>query len=114
MRDSKRHWNSDWRTLVAAAAISCIGILIRSCYRVAEVAQGFHGALTSSETAFYVGDTLPLFVAIVIYVPFRPGRFITAKLAPSVNELQNGRDLSLSRGTLGYNHEVPSAVLDDY
>ncbi|KAG1851292.1 RTA1-like protein [Suillus subalutaceus] len=68
----------------------------------------------SSETAFYVGDTLPLFVVIVIYVPFWPGRFITAKLAPSVNELQNGRDLSLSRGILGYNHEVPSAVLDDY
>ncbi|KAG1866557.1 RTA1-like protein [Suillus subalutaceus] len=114
MRDSKQHWNSDWRTIAAAAAISCIGILIRSCYRVAELAQGFHGALGSSETAFYLGDTLPLFVAIVIYVPFWPGKFITARLAPSVNELQNGRDLSLSRGTLGYNHEVPSAVLDDY
>ncbi|KAG1849915.1 hypothetical protein DFJ58DRAFT_446924 [Suillus subalutaceus] len=40
MRDSKQYWNSDWRTLAAAAAVSCIGILIRSCYRVAEVAQG--------------------------------------------------------------------------
>lgn len=114
MRDSKQHWNNDWRTLAAAAAVSCIGILIRSCYRVAEVAQGFDGALTSSETAFYLGDTLPLFVAIVIYIPFWPGRFITAKLAPSVNELQNAQDLSRSRDTLGYNHEVPTAVLDDY
>lgn len=101
MRDSKQHWNNDWRTLAAAAAISCIGILIRSCYRVAEVAQGFHGSLTSSEEAFYLGDTLPLFVAILIYVPFWPGRFITARLAPSVNEPQNGQELSYSRGTLG-------------
>jgi hypothetical protein len=87
---------------------------IRSCYRVAEIAQGFHGGLASSEVAFYLGDTLPLFVAIVIYVPFWPGRFITAKLAPSVNESQNGQELSSSRSTLGYNREVPTTVLHDY
>ncbi|KAG1768151.1 RTA1 like protein-domain-containing protein [Suillus occidentalis] len=96
MRDSKQHWNSDWRTLATAMAI-------RSCYRVAEIAQGFHGSLGSSESAFYLGDTLPLFVAIVIYVPFWPGRFITARLAPSVNESQNG-----------YNREALTAMLDDY
>ncbi|KAG1815470.1 RTA1-domain-containing protein [Suillus subaureus] len=114
MRDSKQHWNNDWRTLATAAAISCICILIRSGYRVAEIAQGFHGALASSEEAFYLGDTLPLFVAIVIYVPFWPGRFIIGKLAPSVNESQNGQELLYSRGTSGYNREVPTAVLDDY
>jgi hypothetical protein len=114
MRDSKQHWNGDWRTLAAAAAISCIGILIRSCYRVAEIAQGFHGSLVSSEEAFYLGDTLPLLVAILIYVPFWPGRFITARLAPSVNEPQNSQELSYSRGPLGYDHEVPTVVPHDY
>ncbi|KAG2348967.1 RTA1-domain-containing protein [Suillus weaverae] len=114
MRDSKQHWNSDWRTLAAATAVSCITILIRSCYRVAEIAQGFHGSLGSSEEAFYLGDTLPLLVAIVIYVPFWPGRFITGKLAPSVNESQNDQELSFSRSLLGYNHEVPTVVLDDH
>ncbi|KAG1755634.1 RTA1 like protein-domain-containing protein [Suillus lakei] len=88
----------------AAMAVSCIGILIRSCYRVAEVAQGFHGSLGSSETAFYLGDTLPLCLAIVIYVPFWPGRFITGKIAPSyVSESQTGQELLVSRGALGYN-----------
>ncbi|KAG2141757.1 RTA1-like protein [Suillus bovinus] len=110
MRDSKQHWNSDWRTLAAAMVVSCIGILIRSCYRVAEIAQGFHGSLASSETAFYLGDTLPIFVAILIYVPFWPGMFITARLAPSVDDLQNGQELSFSRSNLGYNHEVPSGA----
>lgn len=114
MRDSKQHWISDWRTLAAAMAVSCISILIRSCYRVAETAQGFHGSLSSSEAAFYLGDTLPLCVAIVIYVPFWPGRFITAKLAPSVNESQNGQELSSSLSTSGYNREGPTAMLDDY
>ncbi|KAG1783275.1 RTA1-domain-containing protein [Suillus placidus] len=108
MRDSKQHWINDWRTLAAAAAVSCITILIRSCYRVAEIAQGFHGSLGSSEEAFYLGDTLPLLVAIVIYIPFWPGRFITAELAPSVNESQNDHELSFSRSLLGSNHEVPT------
>ncbi|KAG1752732.1 RTA1-like protein [Suillus paluster] len=114
MRDSKQRWNSDWRTLAAALAVSCICILIRSCYRVAEIAQGSNGSLSASEAAFYLGDTLPLCVAIVMYVPFWPGRFIPAKLAPSyVNELQDGQELSVSRTTLVYNHEVPM-VPDSY
>ncbi|KAG1752731.1 RTA1-like protein [Suillus paluster] len=76
MQDSKRHWNSDWRTLSAAMAVSCITILIRSLYRVVEAAQGFYGSLSSSETAFYLGDTIPLCLAIAMYVAFWPGRFI--------------------------------------
>lgn len=32
MQDSKQHWNSDWRTLAAAMAISSIGILVRLPY----------------------------------------------------------------------------------
>ncbi|KAG1907124.1 RTA1-like protein [Suillus fuscotomentosus] len=114
MQDSKQHWNNDWRTLAAAMTISCIGILIRSCYRVAEAAQGFHGSLGLSETAFYLGDTLPLLVAIGIYVLFWPGRFIAAKLAPSANESQNGQELAFSLSDLGHNREVRTGVLSDY
>ncbi|KAG2077360.1 RTA1-domain-containing protein [Suillus decipiens] len=109
MRDTKERWNCDWRTLAAALVISCIGILIRSGYRVAEVAQGFHGSLTESEEAFYLGDTFPLLVAIVIYVPFWPGRFITGRLAPSVNELPNRQESLASNNTLDCNYEVSSA-----
>ncbi|KAG0709697.1 RTA1-domain-containing protein [Suillus ampliporus] len=101
MRDSKRHWNGDWRTLSAAMAVSCICILIRSLYRVVEAAQGFHGSLSSSEAAFYLGDTLPLCLAIAMYVPFWPGRFIQEKAAyPSAKEMQDGRELSVSRTAL--------------
>lgn len=109
IRDTKQRWNSDWRTLAAALVVSCSGILIRSCYRVAEVAQSFHGSLTESQEAFYLGDTFPLLVAIVIYVPFWPGRYITGKLAPSVNELPKRQELLVSDSTLGYNYEVPGA-----
>jgi len=57
--------------------LSCIGILIRSVYRCIELGQGFQGRLATSEPFFYGLDTLPLFIAIVVYLPFWPGRFIT-------------------------------------
>ncbi|KAG1907123.1 RTA1-like protein [Suillus fuscotomentosus] len=76
MRDSKQPWYNDWRTLAAALSVSSIGLLIRSFYRVVEASQGFRGNLSTSEAAFYLGDTIPICLAIVVYVPFWPGRFI--------------------------------------
>ncbi|KIJ70468.1 hypothetical protein HYDPIDRAFT_78585 [Hydnomerulius pinastri MD-312] len=74
--DKGRPWYVDWRTLAEALTVSCIGILVRSVYRVAELSQGFFGYLATTEIFFYALDTLPLVVAIIVYVPFWPGRFI--------------------------------------
>ncbi|KAF8842799.1 hypothetical protein BDN67DRAFT_309217 [Paxillus ammoniavirescens] len=60
-RDSKEGWYDDWRTLAGALCISCVGILVRSGYRVAELSQTFHGSLSSTGSYFYGLDTLPLF-----------------------------------------------------
>jgi len=46
-------------------------------YRTIELSEGFGGKLTRSEPFFYGLDTLPLFIAIVVFVPFWPGRFIS-------------------------------------
>jgi hypothetical protein len=43
---------------------------------VAELSQGFDGRLATSEPFFYGLDTLPLFIATAVYIPFWPGRFI--------------------------------------
>jgi len=75
-RDSALIWYRDWRALAFALTLSCIGILIRSVYRTIELGQGFHGHLGTTEAFFYGLDTLPLFLAIVVFVPFWPGRFI--------------------------------------
>ncbi|KAI9574463.1 RTA1-domain-containing protein [Boletus coccyginus] len=74
--DKGQPWNRGWRTLAAALAVSCIGILVRSCYRVTELSQGFQGYLATTEAFFYALDTLPLVVAISVYVLFWPGWFI--------------------------------------
>jgi len=69
-------WYNDWRALTVALGISCVGIIIRSFYRVVELSQGFLGPIAQNEALFYALDTLPLFISISVYVPFWPGRFI--------------------------------------
>ncbi|KAH9045410.1 RTA1-like protein [Lactarius pseudohatsudake] len=72
----KNRWYNDWRMLGVALGVSCVGIIIRSFFRVVELSQGFFGPLAQSEGLFYALDTLPLFIAISVYVPFWPGRFL--------------------------------------
>jgi hypothetical protein len=67
--------------LGVALGVSCVGIIIRSFYRVVELSQGFQGPIAQNEVLFYALDTLPLFIAILVYVPFWPGRFITREPA---------------------------------
>ncbi|KAH9482709.1 Protein RTA1 [Psilocybe cubensis] len=74
--DTSKKWYNSWNALAGALSISCLGILVRSGFRVVELSEGFQGPLTTSQSLFYGLDTLPLFVAIAVYVPFWPGRFI--------------------------------------
>jgi hypothetical protein len=41
-----------------------------------ELSEGFGGYLATHEVYFYTLDTLPLFIATAIFVPFWPGRYI--------------------------------------
>ena len=91
-RDAGLVWWRDWRALAGALVLSCVGILvspalivhanaadfwqIRSVYRTIELSQGFEGHLATIEAYFYALDTLPLFLAVAVYVPFWPGRFV--------------------------------------
>ncbi|KAG5649002.1 hypothetical protein DXG03_000351 [Asterophora parasitica] len=75
-RDEDKAWYNSWRTLATVLLISCVGILIRSVFRVIELSEGYVGHLATTESFFYALDTLPLFLAVVVYVPFWPGRFI--------------------------------------
>ncbi|PPQ94007.1 hypothetical protein CVT25_009855 [Psilocybe cyanescens] len=84
--DTTKKWYNSWIALAGALLISCIGILVRSGFRVVELSEGFQGRLTTSQPLFYGLDTLPLFVAIVVYIPFWPGRFISRPMTRNRNE----------------------------
>ena len=61
---------------------------IRCIYRVAEGSQGYFGPLATTEWIFYTFDTIPLFVAVAVFVPFWPGRFLPAPKRLQVEEAE--------------------------
>ncbi|KAI0052331.1 RTA1-like protein [Auriscalpium vulgare] len=75
--DADKPWYNDWRALAAGIAVNIVGITIRSFYRVAELSQGYRGSIAQDEKLFYLLDTLPLWIAVAMFVPFWPGRFIS-------------------------------------
>ncbi|KZV63857.1 RTA1-domain-containing protein [Peniophora sp. CONT] len=78
-RDSLGSVWSDWRTLACALSFNCICIIERCIYRLIEINDGFRGPIATSETLFYCCDSLVLFLALAVFVPFWPGRIIRPK-----------------------------------
>jgi len=79
-REQKITGKEDWWTLIYVLYISSFFIIVRCVYRIIESAESNAvagtGVLMTHEVYFYVLDTLPLFIAIVLYVPYWPGRFM--------------------------------------
>ncbi|CAK5275395.1 unnamed protein product [Mycena citricolor] len=86
----------DWRILVGAMALSFLGILIRSLYRVIELSQGYVGHLATDEALFYALDTLPLFLAIAVYVFVWPGNYIGDGTPPIADQTESTKDTELA------------------
>ncbi|KAF5384013.1 hypothetical protein D9757_006917 [Collybiopsis confluens] len=76
----------NWKLLYYTMCLTCIGILIRSSFRIAEFAGGYNGFLSTHEGYFYLLDALPLWVAMTLYVFLWPARF------------NNGEDEDSARG----------------
>ncbi|KAG8729763.1 hypothetical protein FRC11_008074 [Ceratobasidium sp. 423] len=74
---NKAEFFSNWTTLAGAMVVSCIGILIRSMFRTIENSQGYHGYLATHEVYFYALDTLPLFIATLVFVITWPPLYLT-------------------------------------
>ncbi|KAF7981926.1 hypothetical protein HWV62_30693 [Athelia sp. TMB] len=58
----------DWRVLFYTTCITCIGILIRSAFRIAEFSEGYTGYIPTHEAYFYCLDSIPLLLSISCYM----------------------------------------------
>ncbi|KAJ1879468.1 hypothetical protein H4R99_004032 [Coemansia sp. RSA 1722] len=56
------------RKVMIAIVLTTIIIYLRSIYRIAEFADGYGGKIYSAEWAFYVFDTLLIFIAFLVYI----------------------------------------------
>ncbi|PRP79006.1 hypothetical protein PROFUN_13248 [Planoprotostelium fungivorum] len=62
-----------WHHLFIALHLSMLMLIIRSVYRVAEFAPGYHSALALNEGAFYALDGVPVLLLYVLWIPLHPG-----------------------------------------
>ncbi|KAG0649575.1 Himeic acid A biosynthesis cluster [Hyphodiscus hymeniophilus] len=65
-----------YKAFVWACAAASILILVRSCYRVAELAHGFDGKLANAQVPFIIFESTIMSFALIIMTIFHPGRFI--------------------------------------
>ncbi|PWN53661.1 hypothetical protein IE53DRAFT_125310 [Violaceomyces palustris] len=95
----------DLKTYFAVLAFSSVWIIVRSIYRIIELAQGYRGYLFIHEIFFFTLDSLPLILAILIYVPFWPSKFYPLKSFPAnvaqVNLDDTKEEKSADEGTRG-------------
>ncbi|KAJ2866031.1 hypothetical protein GGH94_001806 [Coemansia aciculifera] len=69
-------------TIVATTVL----LYLRSIYRIVEFADGYGGAIYSAEWAFYVFDTLIIFLAFVVYIVMPLGPHFVRGKATTSNE----------------------------
>ncbi|KAJ6461190.1 RTA1 like protein-domain-containing protein [Mycena vitilis] len=67
---------ADWHLLYYTLCLSCVSILIRSIFRMAEFIQGHKGYISTHEAFFYCFDALPLWIAMTLYCAVWPPRFL--------------------------------------
>ncbi|KAF7365270.1 hypothetical protein MVEN_00398800 [Mycena venus] len=64
----------DWRILYWVVCTTCIGILVRSVFRITEFAGGYSGTIVLHEVYFYIFDALPLWISMSLYCIVWPVR----------------------------------------
>ncbi|KZP04761.1 RTA1-domain-containing protein [Athelia psychrophila] len=64
----KQDGRKEWRVLYYTTCLTCIGILIRSAFRIAEFSEGYNGWIPTHEAYFYCLDSIPLLLAISLYM----------------------------------------------
>ncbi|KIM74982.1 hypothetical protein PILCRDRAFT_827692 [Piloderma croceum F 1598] len=80
VKDARTNGLEPWWKLIWLLYFSSVCILIRGIYRTAEFAQGQGGYLVTHEIYFYLLDALPLLLAISIYIPFWPAKYLNSSI----------------------------------
>ncbi|KAJ7152853.1 RTA1 like protein-domain-containing protein [Mycena filopes] len=82
----------DWRVVFYIMGVTCIGILIRSVFRLVEYAGGFSGVVATHEGYFYFFDALPLWLSMTLYCVVWPAQALIPR--------QGHEQLSMARKPL--------------
>jgi len=101
----KQGGRRDWRVLFYTTCVTCIGILIRSAFRIVEFSEGYTGWIPTHEAYFYCFDSIPLLLAISLYMFVWPPLYTHQERSKgnSISELESGNNGYAMSGARGVN-----------
>lgn len=83
-------------TFSAVFGVATVLIYLRTCFRLAETAQGLNGKLQTNEEFFACLEFAPIALAVLLYAVWHPGRCLGSKIRADLDtarETNNRSDL---------------------
>ncbi|GKT41099.1 sphingoid long-chain base transporter RSB1 [Colletotrichum spaethianum] len=78
-------------TFIAAFATATLLVYLRTCFRLAETAEGLGGKLYSNETFFGVLEFAPVVLAVILLSVWHPGRCVARKASGGIGDVEKSR-----------------------
>ncbi|KAK1657905.1 RTA1 like protein [Colletotrichum godetiae] len=79
------------KTFVAVFSAATLLIYLRTCFRLAETAEGLGGYLYSNEVFFGVLEFAPVVLAVILLSIWHPGRCVAKKVSGGVGDAEKTR-----------------------
>ncbi|KAI8304298.1 hypothetical protein K4K59_012821 [Colletotrichum sp. SAR11_240] len=76
---------------VAAFSAATLLVYLRTCFRLAETAEGLGGHLYSNEVYFGVLEFAPVALAVILFAIWHPGRCVAKKVSGGLGDVEKAR-----------------------
>ncbi|KAF9876999.1 RTA1 like protein [Colletotrichum karsti] len=76
---------------VAAFSAATLLVYLRTCFRLAETAEGLGGELYSNEVFFGVLEFAPVVLAVILFAIWHPGRCVGKKVSGDLGDVEKTR-----------------------
>lgn len=73
-------------------AAATVLIYLRTCFRLAETAEGLNGKLQTNEIFFACLEFAPVALAVLLFAGWHPGRCLGARVRPRDGMMEKGRE----------------------
>lgn len=85
-------WTRRTKIAVIMAFISALLVLLRSCFRTAEMINGWIGPIAQKEWLYYAFDATPVTLAVLLLAIWHPGFYLPRAIVPPEHE-RDGLDV---------------------
>ena len=87
-------------TLIPALFAATLFIFIRSCYRVAELKEGFDGNLANQEVSFMILEGMMILLAVIPLTLLHPGMAFQGSWDQANFKIRASKDKLLANGAV--------------